>query len=255
MIKFNALQKMTLTAMLLALSIIATRFIGVYVTPYVRLSAGVSITMFSSILLGPISGAVIGGVGDILGILIYNPSNVAINPIITFTYALMGATPGLLMILFRKFKNRDKIGFITLNAFLLIIWTTIFIFVMVSNSVTMFNHTFAFNTLARILIPIISFIIIILISLFTYFLNRHFKNKIKDDPRIPSPYQIAFIVLFIEVVFTLFINTGAKALFYGVDFAIIFFPALFLAFIYIPFNTLIVTYLCLLASKTIRISE
>jgi len=258
MMKFSLLQKMTLTAMMLVMSIIATRFLGVYVTPYVRLSPGVSITMFSSILLGPISGAIIGGLGDIFGILISNTSGVAINPFITVTFTLMGATPGLLMILLKKI-NKEKINAIIFDVFLLIIYIGVLIFTFISPSITMFRRTFTLNLLAKILIPIISLIILIAIKIFVALFNIHFYKFKSVDNRIPSIYQIAFIVIFVQVIFTLFINSFAKWIFFDkilgqtVPFELIFFPALLLSFIYIPINTIIVSYLCVLASKTIRI--
>lgn len=251
--QFSLIQRMCLTALLLAVQIIATRFIGVYVTPYVRLSVGVAITIFSSILLGTISGAVIGGCGDILGIVLYNVSGVAINPFITITYALMGATPGLFMMLFHKIKINKKSSLIIFNILLILIWIGVLIFTLITNEITIFNNKFVLNTVAKALIPIISFIIMIAISLFTIFFNRHFKKKCETYNDLPSPYEIAFIVIFIQIVFTLLLNTWIKSAFYGVHFEVVFFPALLLSFIYIPGNTIIVSYLLLLANKTIKI--
>lgn len=258
MMKFSPLQKMALTAMMLVISILATRVTGIYVTPYVRLSAGVAITMFSSILLGPISGALIGGCGDILGILIVNTSGVAINPLITITFTLMGATPGLLMMLFKKFNNK-KISMILFDTFLLFIFLSLLILSITNNEVTMFRQTFHFNIVAKILIPTIGFIVLAAIHFFVYYFDKYFSKHNKLDERIPNVYQIAFIVIFVEVVFTLLINSGAKWIFYNLmlgqnlPFVLIFLPALFLAFIYIPGNTILVSYLCLLASKTIKV--
>lgn len=258
MIKFSLLQRMTLTAMMLVMSIIATRFLGVYVTPYVRLSLGVAVTMFSSILLGPISGAIIGGLGDIFGILISNTSGVAINPFITITFTLMGATPGLLMILLRK-VNKENLQSAIFDGFLLIIFIGILIFTFTSINITMFDRTFSINTIAKILIPIISLIVLIAIKVFVALFNVHFYKFKSADPRVPSVYQIAFIVIFIQVIFTLFINAFAKWAFFALilkqnlPFELIFFPSLLLSFIYIPVNTIIVSYLCVLAAKTIRI--
>ena len=64
MFKLSILQRMTFTAMMIAFYMIATRFIMIPVTQAVRLSAGVAILIFSSMLLGPISGAVVGIAGD-----------------------------------------------------------------------------------------------------------------------------------------------------------------------------------------------
>lgn len=251
--KFSLVHRICLTALLLAIQIIATRFVGVYVTPYVRLSIGVSVTIFSSLLLGPISGALIGGCGDILGIVLYNASGVAINPFITITYALMGATPGLFDMLFKKIKVDEKRGLIIYNALLLLIWIGVLAFTITTKEITIFNNKLTLNIIAKILIPIITFIVMIAISIFTIFFNRHFKKKCEIYNELSTPYEIAFIVVFIQIVFTLLINTWIKSAFYGVRFEVVFFPALLLSFIYIPGNTIVVSYLLLLANKTIRI--
>lgn len=248
MFKFTKLQLITLTAVFLALDIIATRFLGVYITPYVRLSVGVSITIYSSILLGPISGALIGGGADILGILLYNASGVAINPFMTIAYAIMGAVPGLFIILFKKIKMNDKLSFIIFNSFLILIWIGILIFALNTTSIKIFNNVLVFNLVAKILIPVISFIVMILISLFFVYMDKKFKKNDEEKFSI-NFYQIGFIVLFIEVVFTLFINTFIKVFFYGIAFEVIFFPALLLAFIYIPLNTSIDYFMLKLTSK------
>lgn len=262
MFRFSTLQKMTLTALLLALYMVATRFLGIYVTPFVRFSFGIPILIFSSILLGPISGAIIGGVGDILGILIINTSGVAINPFMTISYALMGATPGVCMMLFRKYRDNEKISFIIFNGLLAIIWILILSFTLVTKQIELFNKDnrviLTLNVLAKSLIISLSLLLLIGISIFTYFFNRHFKNKSMFDNRIPNIYNVSFIVVFIEVFFTLLLNSLNKWLFYEVilgqtaPFILIFFPALLLSVIYIPMNTILVSYLCLLASKTIK---
>lgn len=255
MFKFTVLQRMTLTAMMFAIYVIATRFIMVPVTEYVRLSAGVAILIFSSILLGPLCGAVIGAGGDLMGALLLPYAGLSINPLMTVSYGLMGATPGVIMMLFKLLKNKEKLYSILFFVLLGIIFTSLTIYTSISYSITMFNHEFVFNLVGRIVVPIVAFVVLALLALFTYFLNRHFKKKREMHPNLPSPYQVSFIVLVIEVVFTLFINVFAKMWYSGLSFEIIFFPSLFIAFIYIPANTLIVSYLCLLAVKTIRIRE
>jgi len=260
MYKFSNLQKMTLTALLLAFYIIATRFIGFYVTPMVRFSVGVPILIFSSLLLGPLPGAIIGALGDILGILIFNPLGTAINPFMPFTYALMGAAPGLIHMFFKKFQDKEKLSLIIFNSLLLVIWILIIVFSLYVNELTLFNkdNVVKINMVAKILIIVISFILMALISFFTYFINKKFKVKNMYKEKKVNIYEIAFIVIFIEVFFTLLCNSVFKWIFYELilgqtsPFILIFFPALLMAFIYIPLNTFLVISLCLLARKTIK---
>ncbi|MCQ2786812.1 MAG: ECF transporter S component [Bacilli bacterium] len=255
MFKLSILQRMTFTAMMIAVYMVATRFIMVPVTQAVRLSAGVAILIFSSILLGPISGAVVGIAGDLIGIVISPYLGMAYNPLMTVSYGLMGATPGLLMMLFRKVKAKDLIYSIMFFILLAVIVISLTVYMATANEITLFDHLFTINLAARIVVPIIAFILMGLFALFTYFLNRRFKKRREEYPNLPSPYQISFIVVVIEVVFTLFINVFAKMWMIEMTFETIFFPSLFIAFIYLPANTLIVTYLSLLAVKVVRTRE
>lgn len=255
MFKLSVLQRMTFTALLIAFYMVATRFIMVPVTPAVRLSAGVAILIFSSVLLGPISGAVIGIAGDLIGIAISPYLGMAYNPLMTISYGLMGATPGLLMMLFRKVKAKDLIYSIMFFVLLAVIVISLTIYMATATEITLFNHLFTINLAARIVVPIVALILMGLYALFTYFLNRRFKKRREEYPNLPSPYQISFIVVVIEVVFTLFINVFAKMWMIEMTFETIFFPSLFIAFIYLPVNTLIVTYLCFLAVKVVRTRE
>ncbi|MCQ2794902.1 MAG: ECF transporter S component [Bacilli bacterium] len=255
MFKLSVLQRMTFTALMIAFYMVATRFIMVPVTQAVRLSAGVAILIFSSILLGPISGAVIGIAGDLIGIAISPYLGMAYNPLMTISYGLMGATPGLLMMMFRKIKAKDLIYSIMFFALLGVIVISLTIYMGIADGVELFGRSFTFNLAARIVVPIVALIIMGLFALFTYFLNRRFKKRREENPNLPSPYQISFIVVVIEVVFTLFINVFAKMWMIEMTFETIFFPSLFIAFIYLPVNTLIVTYLCFLAVKVVRTRE
>ena len=256
MFKFTVLQRMTFTAMMIVLYMVATRFIMWPVTPYVRLSAGVAVLTFSSILLGPISGAIIGIAGDLLGAVAVPYFTVVINPFMTICYGLMGATPGLIMMLFRKIKAKDIIYSICFFTLLSVILASLTVYMSTANQIEMFGRIFAITLAARIVVPIVALVLTSLFALFTYLLNKRFKKRREEYPNLPSPYQISFIVVVIEVVFTLFINVFAKMWLAGVDsFSVIFFPSLFIAFIYLPMNTLIVTYLCFLAVKVVRTRE
>ena len=255
MFKFTILQRMTFTAIMITIYMVATRFIMVPVTPAVRLSAGVAILIFSSVLLGPISGAIVGVAGDLIGIAISPYLGMAYNPLMTLSYGLMGATPGLIMMLFRKVKAKDIIYSILFFALLSVIVISLTVYMSTASEITLFNRTFVINLAARIVVPIVAFVLMGLFALFTYLLNKRFKKRREEYPALPSPYQVSFIVVVIEVVFTLFINVFAKMWMIDLNFETVFFPSLFIAFIYLPVNTLIVTYLCFLAVKVIKVRE
>ena len=61
--KLDTVQKITLSGIFLALVIIFTRFLAIQyipVIPFVRISLGPALIIFSSLLLGPVYGGIIG---------------------------------------------------------------------------------------------------------------------------------------------------------------------------------------------------
>jgi len=87
-------QTMAVTAMLIALNIILTRFLSISLTEFMRLSFGFLPTAVAGYLLGPIPALAVGGMGDILGYLL-NPTG-PYHFGFTLTAMLAGITYGLL---------------------------------------------------------------------------------------------------------------------------------------------------------------
>ena len=88
------LQKICLAGLFIAMVTILQKVIAInYVPglPFVRLSFGApALIIFSSVLLGPWFGALIGAASDILGYFIFDMSGSAMFPQITAIYALLG---------------------------------------------------------------------------------------------------------------------------------------------------------------------
>ena len=91
-----------LIGLLIALTIVASRYLKIEPTPWLRLTFSNAFIMLAGIWLGPIAGALVGGISDLLGCLIsgYAPSiPYMIAPITT------GVLAGICAPLFRKNKN------------------------------------------------------------------------------------------------------------------------------------------------------
>jgi ECF transporter S component (folate family) len=107
----NNVKKLVFSALLVALSVILTRFFyfpimiipGVPIFPYF----GYFVIMFSGFLLGPTYGAAVGGLADVLGYFI-NPQGGGFNPVFTLTSIAIGFIPGL----FYKKAKKSYIFFI-----------------------------------------------------------------------------------------------------------------------------------------------
>lgn len=253
--KKDIVLKMTLTALLLALNIILSRtpMLSVYVTPFVRFSLGSSIVIFSSLLLGPISGAIVGGVGDILGILIYNPSGVGINPLISIVALFLGIVPFLIFYLIKKI-NSKKVMFILSNSLLLAFIITIILITSLSTSLNFGgNNIYTLTPLVKVVIIIVSTLILVSYSVIFLFLNKFFNKR--NDLTNDIFYKVSIVVLICEVIFALGLSILAKVILFEVNYLLILFPQILISIINIPLSSFVITYLLLLVNKIIKRRE
>lgn len=241
--KLNTVTKICLSGLILALTVIFTRFLSIQnipVLPFVRISIGPALIIFASLLLGPLFGGVIGGASDILGILLVpNALGYSINPWFTLIYTLLGILPWCVYQLFKKIKN-EKILLIIFGATLFALWMFVLVFGLLNDKVGSVN----FELWQKILIFSLSFVMCFLILIIVYFINKHFKRS--GDINIMS---VAFTCLIAEIIVMLIGNTIVKSIFFEVDFLVILFFQSIVFFINIPLNTVVVGYLLKLTNK------
>lgn len=91
---------LTISGLLIALSIVFTRFMTVQIPiagmPSVRLGLGALPIIIAGFIGGPVAGALVGGGSDFLGFLVNPMAPGAYLPQITAVYALTGALPALI---------------------------------------------------------------------------------------------------------------------------------------------------------------
>lgn len=93
-------------AFLTALSIVLTRFLYFFPVPTIRISFGEVPIMMSGMIFGPVVGGITGLAADVIGVLI-NPQG-SFHPGFTLSSILWGVVPGLLFLIFRKYKTYEK---------------------------------------------------------------------------------------------------------------------------------------------------
>ena len=246
----DPIRKITLTGLLLALVIIFTRFLSIQnipVIPFVRISIGPALIIFSSIYLGPIYGAIIGAGSDILGIvMVPNALGYSINPLFTLAYGLLGVLPWVIYKLVKLVKKPQISYICSISAlFLLLVGLSIFLFT--TDSFTLFGSTYSFELWQKFLIVGLSLVLSVASMVAVYFTNRMFNRKFSDLEI--SPYSVAFASLVSEFLILLILNSIFKMIFFEVSFLVVFFAQAIVFFIDIPLNTLIITYLLLLLKK------
>jgi ECF transporter S component (folate family) len=185
----STIQKICLAGLLMALTIVLQKVIAVnYLAfaPFVRLSfGGPALIIFSSILLGPIYGALIGLGSDLLGYLIFDPRLYPPFLQITAIYTLLGLASYFIFSFVFALKNKKVMAIIEIASFIAI-WLTISSYVIFSDEITLLFSTYTISSLSKVLVPIISFVIFVGLIIFSLF------YKSKRAQLFISPLHICF---------------------------------------------------------------
>ncbi len=212
-------QKITLTAMLLVLDIVATHIIRTPMLgnlPFIRLSLGPAVVMYASLLLGPFYGAIVGGAGDLLGILIFSGIEGQINFLLTVVYTLLGILPWALEKATRHFRESLQKPYFLFGAVLLLLVFLACLFYAFPATKDYFAN--GFGTIAAWIEPLI----LALTALFDiaaffglFFTNRFFEKNKGELDGLPSPYETAMIAFLIEISLMMCLKPLAFYLFYN----------------------------------------
>ena len=185
----SVVQKICLSGLIMTLVVILQKVVAInYLAfaPFVRISfGGPALIMFSSILLGPIYGALIGLGSDLLGYLIFDPRMYPPYLQITAIYTVLGFLAYFIFSIVFSIKNKKLLAIIEI-AFLFIIWMIVSGFVIFNNEITLFSSTYDIPLLSKILIPSILGLMFIGVIIFSLL------YKTKDDNSYLSPLHICF---------------------------------------------------------------
>lgn len=251
--KLSIVHKICLTGLLLALTIICTRLLSIQnipIIPFVRISFGPALIIFSSLLLGPLCGAIVGAGSDILGIVLFpNSLGYGINPFFTIVYGLLGIFPWVIYYFVKNIKNK-KITAISMFSFMFALWVFILVFLMSHDQISVMGKEYIFEVWHKWLIIGLSFALSIATGLAIYFTNKMMEKKFNDDDI--KTYSIAICCLICEVILMLILNSIVKTFVYEVDFLFVFFAQAVVFFIDVPLNTFVATYLLLLTKRLVR---
>ena len=253
MVKFKRIYNLSMTQkialagifiILIALfqKIFAVNYIPVL--PFVRISfGGPALIIFSSILLGPWFGLLVGAASDIVGFYIFDPKMFGSAPFfqITFIYALLGFASFFIYKLFQAIKNERLLLSIEVVVFtILLVGLTLF---------SALDYDVNLALVYRILIPVGSLILLGLTLFTQLFLFRFFKKR---EINI-NVFSVGFACFVIEL--TIMVGFGVLMkwwAFSGSTFLIILVSQIIVAFFNIPLNTFLVSYIMYLSNRLIK---
>ena len=253
MVKFKRIYNLSMTQkialagifiILIALfqKIFAVNYIPVL--PFVRISfGGPALIIFSSILLGPWFGLLVGAASDIVGFYIFDPKMFGSAPFfqITFIYALLGFASFFIYKLFQTIKKEKFLLSIEVVTFsILLVGLTLF---------SALDYDVNLALVYRILIPVGSLILLGLTLFTQIFLSRFFKKREMNINVFSVGFACFVIELTIMVAFGVLMKWWA---FSGSTFLIILVSQIIVAFFNIPLNTFLVSYIMYLSNKLIK---
>ncbi len=244
--KVSEVRRMVLAGLLLALTIIFTRFLSIqYIPgiPFTRISLGPCMIIFASLLLGPIYGGAVGGLSDLFGILMVpNAQGYSINPLITVCYTLLGIVPWLVYKLVLKIKS-ERVEYIALISVLFAF--TIFVTIV---TLTIYQDL---KLWVKLVIIIGSSVISVASVFLVPLINRFFKKK---DSTI-KVYKIGFTSAIVEFVVLFLLNSFAKAYYFQTDVLFIMFCQGVAFFINILLDTFLISYLIFILKRMSHIDD
>ena len=248
----STIQKITLSGLFIALITILQKVIAINyiaVVPFVRISfGGCALLIFASIFLGPWYGLLIGAASDILGYFIFDPKTMGFFPQITAIYTLMGFSSYFIFILVRFIKNK-KLMILTEYSVFTLLFIGLTLFITLSDTITLYSSTYTIELWQKITIPIILFILLSLLILINYFIDRYFRFK-EDNRILFNVYQISFACFVIEVVVMILFGTLMKGFAFGFQtYPAILIAQILVAFFNIPINTFIISYIMRLTKR------
>lgn len=250
----SIVSKICLAAMFIVLAAICQKvlaFSNFAPIPFLRLSfGGPAIIIFSSILLGPIFGALVGGASDLIGFVIFDPKTTSSIPFfqITLLYVMLGFASYFVFKLISKLKNRKLLVSIEIASFIAIFMAVV-LYLFLKENITLYGTTYEFNKTIRISTPIITFILLSLLLVINILLSRRFEKK---HPEI-NVNSISFACFIIELSVMLVFGTIMKVwAFTSATFLPIFFTQLIVSFLNVPLNTFLISYIMVLTDKTLK---
>jgi ECF transporter S component (folate family) len=111
---FKITSKQLVIGALFAAMTIALKPIDFYFLPTARLNITAVPIILSGITLGPVLGAIVGFIADVLGYVLFDKSGQPLSLLLTLSSVMMGLVPGLIY-RFTKKETKSRVKYTLLN--------------------------------------------------------------------------------------------------------------------------------------------
>ena len=237
--KLSLTSKICLAATFMVLATICQKILAVNyipIIPFLRISfGGPGIIIFSSILLGPWFGLLVGLGSDVLGYFIFDPKNNAFFPQITAIYALLGFASFFVFLLVKKLIG-EKIIKIVFPTFIVLALVGVIIPVWIAPELQLYGSTYVLELWQKI--SITAGLVILSIVLFVFVIIFAKKNH------NVNVYKTSFALLLIEITVMVMFGTLMKGSAFGfATYPVILLCQIIVLFVNVPLNTVLISLL------------
>jgi hypothetical protein len=194
----TATQKITFAAMLTALAVISTAIAKTFSMGsflFLRFSLTPALVIYTSLALGPLYGAIVGGLADLIPAFAIPTGSY--NFLITFVYIFLGVLPWLLEKFTRHFRSAFRKPYLFYGTLTLLLGVVAALLYGTSWLDWSFGEAASWG---KPTILAVSFVLDVGLCVGLYFTNRYYQKRILEHPDVPSPNEIATIALISEVV-------------------------------------------------------
>lgn len=238
----SLLQKVSLAGLFIALVAILQKIIAInYIPglPFVRLSfGGPALIIFSSVLLGPWFGALVGAGSDLLGYVIFDMSGSAWFPQITAIYTLLGFLGYFVFELVRSIYNKKLIAIIEGGIFAAF-YACILVYLLTKQGLDLWVKIVAPLALFLLFAGLITFIIV-------------YDKKVKFELGY-NVYQLSLCNFILDALVLLAFGSLMKAWCFGFGiYVMIVVCQMIVMFFNVAFNTIVLSLLIKVGKKYLR---
>lgn len=242
--KLSLTSKICLAGIFIVLAMICQKVLAINyipIIPFLRISfGGPAIIIFSSILLGPWFGLLVGLGSDVLGYFVFDPKNNAFFPQITAIYALLGFA-AYFVFLFVKRLIGEKVIKVVTPSFIFIALVSVLVTIWIAPSLKLYGGTYVLEIWQKIAITASLVVLTTALMLFIFLYARK-NNEI-------NVYKVSFSLLLIEVFIMVMFGTLMKGLAFGfMTYSVILLCQIIVLFVNVPLNTVLIS----LLSKIIK---
>jgi ECF transporter S component (folate family) len=246
-----AIRQIAFGALLVALSIVLTRIVGIPLG-FFRITLGAMPIFMSSLMLGPVAGLIVGAAADTIGFLIFPPGTWAPWPLLASL--AQGFIPYFLFKATMRMRYNKKPTFPFIYPLVGGVWAFISTFVIFNDvlEITGSGIVISFTLMHKIFIPLVSALLLGGLLYVLYLINKKLMENKHFSPNCPTPYQVAFVIFIVDLLVEVLYPVIWKQIQWSLDPMVTFFIQTAIFLVLVPIKTFFTAYIFIVYHRLIE---